>query len=176
MCLARLCKRQLSTHLRPELSLIEEPCNLRETLARYFDQKESGFNARAARELLIRRRHRRDQLAASPERLKRAGLRLPAYQIDHRVSIPNGFLETLLPEIDHCVRAQLVHEACVIRGSRCENPQTRVMGKLDRKSSDVSGRPMNDDCLAALELSVIKQRLPRRDRDDRNRSCFNEGQ
>ncbi len=161
--------------MRSELSVIEECCNLRKPLASDLDQKEGGFNAIALREMGIGTRYRRDQLTASPEHVKRACLRFASNQIDDRVRIHDGVLEVIPLEIDHSVCAEVAQEAEVIRGSGGDSPQTRSTGELDRKSSDVSGRPVNDNGLAALELGVIEQGLPSRYRDDGNRSCFNEG-
>jgi hypothetical protein len=175
MGFSRLRKRQHRPHVRSELSAIEERCKFRKPLTGDFDQKEGGFDTITVGETGIGSRHCRDQLTAAPEHLKRACLRLASDQIDDRINIPDGLLEALLFEIDHCIRAEGAHEAGIIRAGGGDSPQTGSRGDLDRKSSDVSGGPVNDNGLAALEVGLIEQRLPCRYRDDGNRSCFNEG-
>ena len=59
------------------------------------DQKERGFDAMALRKMLIRWGHRRNQLAASTEDLKRTLLRFTADQINDSVRFPNFFLKAL---------------------------------------------------------------------------------
>jgi hypothetical protein len=80
------------------------------------DQKERGFDAMALRKMLIRAGHRRNQLAASTEDLKRTLLCFAADQINDSVRIPNLFLKALGLEVNHCVCAEVAHKGDIIRG------------------------------------------------------------
>jgi hypothetical protein len=90
MSLARIRERQDCTHACSQLSTIGEASYLRQMLACDVDQKERGFDAMALRKMLIGWGHRRNQLAASTEDLKRTLLRFTADQINDSVRIPTG--------------------------------------------------------------------------------------
>jgi len=110
MSLARIRKGEHCTHTCSQLSTIDEASDLRQILARDVDQKERGFNAMALRKMLIRGGHRRNQLAASAEDLKRTLLCFAADQINDSVRIPNLFLKALGPVVNHGVCAEVAHE------------------------------------------------------------------
>src|SRR5262245_11820653 len=129
----------------------------------------------ALREMLIRTGHRRNQLAASTEDLKRTLLCFAADQINDSVRIPNLVLKTLAAEVNHRVCAEVAHKGDIIRACGRDGPHTRTTGQLNRISSNISCRSVNDHRLAFFELGLIKQCLPCRHGNDRNRGSFNVG-
>src|SRR4051794_31311616 len=169
MSLARLRERQDCAYARSQLSTIDEAGDLRQILARDVDQEERGFDAVALRKMLIRIGYRRNQLAASTEDLKRTLLCLAAHQIDDSVRIPNLLLEALCPVVNRGVCAEVAHKGDIIRSCGRDGSQTRATGQLNRVSSNISGRPVNEHRLPCFKLGLIKQRLPCRHSNDRNR-------
>ena len=101
-----------------QLSTIDEASDLRQILACDVDQKERGFDAMALRKMLIRTGHRRNQLAASTEDLKRTRLCFAADQINDSVRVPNLFLKALGPVVNHRVCAEVAHKGDIVRGLR----------------------------------------------------------
>ena len=173
MSLACIREGQDCTHACSQLTTIDKASDLRQILACDVDQKVRGFDAMALRKMLIRTGHRRNQLAASTEDLKRTLLCFAADQVNDSVRIPNLFLKALGLEVNHCVCAEVAHKGDIIRGRGRDNSHTRAMGQLNCVSSHVSCRPVNDHRLACFELGLIKQRLPCRHGNDRNRGSFN---
>src|SRR5690349_15521512 len=104
MSLARIREREDCTHTCSQLSSIDKASYLRQMLACDVDQKERGFDAMALRKMLIRLGHRRNQLAASTQHLKRTPLRFTADQINDSVRIPNFFLKALGLVVKHGVQ------------------------------------------------------------------------
>jgi antitoxin component of MazEF toxin-antitoxin module len=96
-----------------------------------------------------------------------------ADQINDSVCIPNLFLKALGLEVNHSVCVEVAHKGDIIRGCGRDGSHTRATGQLNRISSNVSCRPVNDHRLACFELGLIKQRLPCRHGNDRNRGSFN---
>ena len=98
-----------------------------------------------------------------------------AHQINDRVRIPSLILKALGAVVNHYVCAELPQKGDIIPGCGRDGSHTRAMGQLNRISSNVPCGPVNDRRLACLELGLIKQYLPRRHGDDRNRGSFNVG-
>src|SRR5262245_30212130 len=137
-----------------------------QSFARDIDKKEYGFDAMALREALIRKRHRRDQLAAPTQRLKRTLLCFAADQIDDGIDVSNQFLEALCPKVDDRVRSESAQEWNIRRECSRDRSHTRAASQLHRICAHVAGRPVNERCLAYLELRLIEQCLPGRDGND----------
>ena len=83
------------------------------------------------RKMLIRTGHRRNQLAASTEDLKRTLLCFAADQINDSVRIPNLFLKALGPVVNHRVCAEVAHKGDVIGRCGRDGSHTRATGQAE---------------------------------------------
>src|SRR3954465_422956 len=127
--LARVREGEDGTHPCAQLSTIDKASDLRQTLACDVNQKERGFDAMALRKMLIRTGHRRNQLAALAENLKRTLLGFATDQINDRVGIPHRFLKVLGPEVNHSVCAEIAHQRDIIGSCGPDDSQTRATGQ-----------------------------------------------
>ena len=154
MSLARIGEGQDYARPYPQLSIVDEPGNLRQLLCRHLDQEERGFDAMPLRKILVRLGDRRNQLAASAQDLERALLRVAADEIDHSVGIPDTVLEPLGPVVDRLrVGAEVAHERRIILRRGRDDLQACPAGELDRIGSNASGCAMNQHRLPRLELA-----------------------
>ena len=172
MSLGRIGEGQDHANPDSELSIVDEPGNLRQFLGRHLDQEEGGFDAMPLRETLIRLGDRRNQLAASTQDLERALLCFAANEIDHSVGTPDTVLEPPGPVVDDRVRAELANESRIVRRRGRNDMQTRLARELDGIGSDASGGAMNHDGLPCREPGVVEQGLPSRHGNDGHAGRF----
>ena len=131
-----------------QLSALDEAGDLRQTLAGDIDQKERGFDSMGFGKMLIRRGHRRNELAAWTEDLKRPLLCFATDQIDHSIRISNLILKAPRVVIDDDVGAEVFQKGCVIRCCGRDGAHTRATGQLNRVRANISCRTVNDHRLA----------------------------
>ena len=116
---------------------------------------------------LVRRRHGRDERAASLQDRERTLLNLSADEVDDGIDGTDLVFERL-HLIDHFLCAVAVHISKITGASRGNHTQPCPPGKLDRIGADISGGAVDQNALATSKTRLFKQRLPGGDSHDRN--------
>ena len=138
-----------------------------EMRGRNIDQKEHGSNTMPFGSDLVRRRHGRDERAASLQDRERTLLNLSADEVDDGIDGTDLVFERL-HLIDHFLCAVAVHISKITGASRGNHTQPCPPGKLDRIGADISGGAVDQNALATSKTRLFKQRLPGGDSHDRN--------
>ena len=97
----------------------------------------------------------REGLGGDPERLPAHGVERGVEAFGHQVPQPAGESFAVL----HGFAAQPAHVVVVVRPGGPDDPAARVAGELDGERADASGRRVDEDGLALLDLQRAVQHL-----------------
>ncbi len=155
-----------------ELVAHAEPAGLAADPAAEAGDREAQHRVQAglAGERRVRGAGDPDGRAAGPEHAHGLLEVLPAEAVQHQVVTGEELLEVLGAVVDDRVGAELADEVRVGGPGRGGDGRAEVLCELDRDRPDPACTAVDEDLLPRLHVPALHERLPRRQRDQRQRA------
>ena len=118
--------------------------------------------------------HDRDERATGLDDRRRTSEHVAADDVVDEVDLADGGLPAVLLDVDELVGAQVEHALARVGATGSDDVRAGPAGERHRHRPDPAAGAVNDHRLAGLEMAVVEQRLPRRERGLRDRGGFDE--